>query len=213
MSELVRSVVSKFSRFIVDRRGEPRVSVRLPFSISIQGTNGNGGRERLLEGYTRDVSAGGLGLIVHTVRIDGYCIVVDGRPRKLVLQLPNGPVTMSVLPVRSERLGDSGAGYIIGAQITAIEGEDEPAKCLRHMKVWLRRPRRLPGQIAPAGTRTNTTKQVDAPTLTTLRLVNPMVPGNAHRDSYSIRLDMRRRRHVRMKLPICLVLLRRPMNR
>ncbi len=126
MSELVRSVVSRFSRFIVDRRGEPRVSVRLPFSISIQGTNGNGngGRERLLEGYTRDVSAGGLGLIVNTVRIDGYCIVVDGRPRRLVLQLPNGPVTMLVLPFRSERLGDSGAGYIIGAQITDIGEED-----------------------------------------------------------------------------------------
>ena len=126
MSELVRSVVSKFSRFIVDRRGAPRVSVRLPFSISIQETNGNGngGRERLLEGFTSDISADGLGLIVNTVRIDGYCIVVDGRPRKLVLRLPNGTVTMSVLPTRSERLGDSGAGYIIGAQITALDGED-----------------------------------------------------------------------------------------
>ena len=126
MSELVRSVVSRFSRFIVDRRGEPRVSVRLPFSISIQGTNGNGngGRERLLEGHTRDVSAGGLGLIVNTVRIDGYCIVVDGRPRRLVLQLPDGPVTMLVLPFQSERLGDSGAGYIIGAEITDIGEED-----------------------------------------------------------------------------------------
>lgn len=126
MSELVRSVVSKFSRFIVDRRGAPRVNVRLPFSISVQGTNGNGngGRERLLEGFTRDISASGLGLIVSTMRIDGYCIVVDGRPRKLVLRLPNGSVTMLVLPVRSERLGDSGAGYIIGAQITAIDEED-----------------------------------------------------------------------------------------
>src|SRR5207248_3112908 len=126
MSELVRSVVSRFSRFLIDRRGEPRVNVRLPFSIAIQGTNGNGngGRERLLEGYTRDCSASGLGLIVNTVRIDGYCMVVDGRPRKLVLQLPDGPVTMLVLPFRSERLGDSGAGYIIGAQITAIDEED-----------------------------------------------------------------------------------------
>jgi hypothetical protein len=124
MSELVRSVVSKFSRFIVDRRGEPRVSVRLPFSISIQGTNGNGGRERLLEGYTRDASASGLGLIVHTVRIDSYYIFVDGRPRKLVLQLPKGPVTMLVLPVRSERLGEAGEGHIVGARITAISEED-----------------------------------------------------------------------------------------
>jgi hypothetical protein len=138
MSELVRSVVSKFSRFIVDRRGEPRASVRLPFSISIQGTNGNGngngngGRERLLDGYTRDVSASGLGLIVHTVRIDSYYIFVDGRPRKLVLRLPNGPVTMSVLPVRSERLGDSGAGYIIGAKIAVI-GEEDRQRYLEYL--------------------------------------------------------------------------------
>jgi hypothetical protein len=132
MSELVRSVVSKFSRFIVDRRGAPRVNVRLPFSISIQGTNGNGGRERLLEGYTRDISASGLGLIVHTVRIDSYYIFVDGRPRKLVLRLPHGPVTMLVLPVRSERLGDSGAGYIIGARITAI-GEEDRQRYLEYL--------------------------------------------------------------------------------
>jgi hypothetical protein len=125
MSELVRSVVSKFSRFISDRRGAPRVNVRLPFSISIQGTSGNGGgRERLLEGYTRDASASGLGLIVHTVRIDSYYIFVDGRPRKLVLQLPKGPVTMLVLPVRSERLGEAGEGHIVGARITAISEED-----------------------------------------------------------------------------------------
>ena len=94
MSELVRSVVSRFSRFIVDRRGEPRVSVRLPFSISIQGTNGNGngGRERLLEGHTRDVSAGGLGLIVNTVRIDGRHQAIPAGPfrwnEKPVVEVP-----------------------------------------------------------------------------------------------------------------------------
>ena len=124
MSELVRSVVSKFSRFVADRRGAPRVNVRLPFGISIQGTNGNGSRERLLECYPRDVSASGLGLIVRTVRIDSYYIFVDGRPRKLVLQLPKGPVTMLVLPARSERLGESGDGYIVGVRITAIGEED-----------------------------------------------------------------------------------------
>ena len=121
MSELVRSVVSRFSRFVADRRGAPRVSVRLPFSISVPCT---AGRERLLEGYTRDVSASGLGLIVHTVRIDSYYIFVDGRSRKLVLQLPQGPVTMSVVPIRSERLGENGDGYLVGAQITAISEDD-----------------------------------------------------------------------------------------
>jgi hypothetical protein len=141
MSELVRSVVSKFSRFIVDRRGAPRVNVRLPFSISIHGTNGNGGRERLLDGYTRDVSASGLGLIVHTVRIDSYYIFVDGRPRKLVLRLPNGPVTMSVLPVRSERLGESGEGYIIGARITAI-GEEDRQRYLEYLLSGLKPERK-----------------------------------------------------------------------
>ena len=142
MSELVRSVVSKFSRFIVDSRGEPRASIRLPFTISIQGTNGNGngGRERLLEGYTRDVCASGLGLIVHTVRIDSYYIFVDGRPRKLVLRLPNGLVNMLVLPVRSERLGDTGAGYIIGAKITAI-GEEDRQRYLEYLLSELK-PRR-----------------------------------------------------------------------
>lgn len=132
MSELVRSVVSKFSRFVADRRGAPRVSVRLPFSLSVQATSGNGSRERLLEGYTSDASASGLGLIVHTVRVDSYYIFVDGRPRKLVLRLPKGPVTMSVLPVRSERLGESGDGYVIGARITAI-GEEDRRRYLEYL--------------------------------------------------------------------------------
>lgn len=123
MSDLLRSVVSKFSRFVADRRGAPRVSARLQFGISVQGTSGNS-RERLLEGYTRDLSASGLGLIVHTVRVDSYYIFVDGCPRKLVLRLPKGPVTMLVLPVRSEMLGESGDGYLIGARITAIGDED-----------------------------------------------------------------------------------------
>lgn len=132
MSELVRSVVSKFSRFVADRRGAPRVSVRLPFSISVQGTGANGSPERLLEGYTSDASASGLGLILHTVRVDSYYMFVDGRPRKLVLRLPKGSVTMSVLPVRSERLGESGDGYIIGARITAI-GEEDRRRYLEYL--------------------------------------------------------------------------------
>src|SRR5229473_160685 len=81
------------------------------------------------------------------------------------------------------------------------------------MKAWLRRARRLPGQIATAGIRTNTTKQVDAPTLAALRLVNPMVPGNAHRNYHAIFFNLRGGRHVRMKLPIRLALLGRPVNR
>lgn len=132
MSELVRSVVSKFSRFIGDRRGAPRVSVRLPFSISIHGTSENGRREQLIEGYTGDVSASGLGLIVHTVRIDSYYIFVDGRPRKLVLRLPKGPVTMLVLPARSERLAESGDGHIVGVRITDM-GEDDRRRYLEYL--------------------------------------------------------------------------------
>ena len=132
MSDLVRSVVSRFSRFVADRRGAPRVSARLPFSISVQAASGNGSRERLLEGYTRDVSASGLGLIVRTVRVDSYYIFVDGRPRKLVLRLPKGPVTMLVLPVRSERLGESGDCYLIGARITAI-GEEDRRRYLEYL--------------------------------------------------------------------------------
>jgi len=133
MSEIVRSVVAKLRRHVADRREEPRVSVRLPFSISVnRGGAENGQNKPPLEGYARDISASSLGLIVHSLRIDSYYIFADGRPLKLVLQLPSGPLTMLVAPLRCERQGESGDAYIVGVRITAV-GDDDRRRYLEYL--------------------------------------------------------------------------------
>src|SRR5207244_8830425 len=89
----------------------------------------------------------------------------------------------------------------------------QPAKNLRDVKVSFFSARWLPREITASGIPPDTAKQIDAPSFTTLRLVNPVVPGNAHPNSYSILLDVRGRGHVRLKLPIGFALRGRPMNR
>src|SRR5258708_29647113 len=78
----------------------------------------------------------------------------------------------------------------------------QPAENLRHVKGGFLCACRLPREIAASRIRSHTAKQVSAPALTALRLMNPMVPWNAHPNNYSIPLDMRGCGQVRLKLPI-----------
>src|ERR1700758_1247785 len=60
--------------------------------------------------------------------------------------------------------------------------EYQPSESLRHVKVWLWRASRLPREIAAVRIFADAAKQIQAPTLAFLWRVNPMIPGNAHRD-------------------------------
>ena len=124
MAEVVRSVVSRFRRYLGERRS-PRVCVRLLFALSLQGVTANGGRP-VLEGHTRDLSATGLALIVHVIQIGGHHLVAQKLPLSLVLELPSGPVQISAIPVRYEQLDamDPDTGYLIGARIEEMTDED-----------------------------------------------------------------------------------------
>ena len=135
MSEIVRSVVSRFRGFVIERRYAPRVRVRLQFSISIQGANSQ--RQLQFNGNTLDISANGVGLLLQSIRIDTYYLIKDGRPLSLVLELPSGPVRMVVTPVRYEKLGDSESkgAHLIGATITSMSETDRQ----RYLAFILRR--------------------------------------------------------------------------
>jgi len=144
VSEIIRTVVSKLRRYVGDRRSLPRMSVRLPFSLTIQGEGaGNGRKHESIDGYTMDISATGLGLIVRAVRIDGYYIFADGRPLKIVLNLPEKPMTMLVTPARCERLDDSGDVYVVGVRIVAINDQDRQ-QYLQYLARGLARKLRRP---------------------------------------------------------------------
>ena len=80
--------------------------------------------------------------------------------------------------------------------------EAQPPKHLRHVEVRLRRARRLPGEITAIGIFADAAKQINAPALALLRLVNPMIPGNAHGDRDAIIFHFCGGGHVRVKFPI-----------
>lgn len=127
MSRFVQAVLSRFRGSVGDRRAEPRIKVRLRFTISAQERGASGGPRRMqFSGNTLDISNNSLGLVFHSVQIETYYLIIDGRPLNLVLELPSGSVRMSVAPARSEKLGGANGGcvYLIGARIESMSDDD-----------------------------------------------------------------------------------------
>jgi hypothetical protein len=110
-----------------NRRLVTRRKVRLAASVSfIEGDAPAESLERPLTvlGYTRDISANGLALIVPTIRSDlsesgNYLL-------RIILALPTGDVSMNAIAVRHERLDASSPdiGYLVGASISEMSESD-----------------------------------------------------------------------------------------
>lgn len=88
--------------------------------------------EAEVAGRTRDVSETGLGVVVSDVRIAGRRIDKPGRALRVVVGLPDGPVEMRVVGVRSVQLeeDDPESGHLVGVHI----GEMAPEDRKRYMK-------------------------------------------------------------------------------
>ena len=126
MSELPRRIVSRLRRFVGNRRHSRRVQARLSFTLSLSdprlSTNGHR-RLPTLDGYTLDVSATGLALVVPAIRIGEHYLAGAERKLHIRLELPSGPVEMRVASVRYESLEDE-SGYLIGARILEMSDSD-----------------------------------------------------------------------------------------
>jgi PilZ domain len=127
MPELIRSIASRLREFVGNRRYAPRymthLEVGLALSISLPPakTDKQGAGQQLrLAGYTRDISATGLALIVPTIRVGGQYITGENRTLQITLKLPSGFIEIQATPVRYSPLEEEGTdtGYLIGAQIT-----------------------------------------------------------------------------------------------
>jgi len=127
MSELPRRIVSHLRRFIGNRRRSRRVRARLNFTLSLSDprVSSNGGR-RLpkLDGHTLDVSVTGLALVVPAIRIGEHYLAGADRTLHIKLELPSGPIEMTVATVRYESLEDE-SGYLIGARILEMSDTDK----------------------------------------------------------------------------------------
>lgn len=128
MSEFLRTLVGRLREYAGDRR-DPRRRVRLPFTLSLHepGKKANGGRPLpTLSGFTRDVSATGLALIVPAIRIGGHYLAGGDRTLEVELELPSGPVHIRATSIRYEPMDEdrSEQGYMIGVRIDDMSAAD-----------------------------------------------------------------------------------------
>jgi hypothetical protein len=65
-------------------------------------------------------------MLLPQVHLAGYHLAAEGRELQVVLELPDGPAAMMVLPKRYEMLDDAelGCTYLIGARIIDMADKD-----------------------------------------------------------------------------------------
>src|SRR5215210_2327097 len=133
MPELIRSIASRLREIVGNRRRAPRYQSRLEAElaliISLPHAKPGGektGRPLKLSGYTRDISATGLALVVPTIRIGGQYITGENRTLEIILKLPTGAIQVKAAPVRYSPLEENGkeTGYLIGVQVISMSPED-----------------------------------------------------------------------------------------
>ncbi len=127
MSELLRTIVARVRAYVGNRRA-PRPSLRLPCSVSLYEPmmSGEHARRNLpLAGYTRDLSASGLGLVLPAVRVGERYLTGPGVTLSIQLEHPAGPLALLGTPVRYEQLSKEGAeqGFLIGVRIVEMSAE------------------------------------------------------------------------------------------
>jgi hypothetical protein len=126
MSERLRTLVGRIREFAGDRRRLRRYRARLDLTVSPSTlTKANGRRPASLQGYTRDISVNGLGLIVPAIRIGGRYLAGENCQLEITLELPSGPIQLIANSERYEPLEDQDElGFLIGARITNISDAD-----------------------------------------------------------------------------------------
>ncbi len=134
MPELIRSIASRLREIVGNRRAAPRylthLEAGLALSISLPHSKPGGektGQPLKLAGYTRDISATGLALVVPTIRIGGQYITGENRTLEIILKLPTAVIKVKATPVRYTPLEEedgADTGYLIGVQIIWMSNED-----------------------------------------------------------------------------------------
>lgn len=106
-----------------ERRLKPRFNVSLPCTLALP----EGERDLLfadarLRCRTRDLSETGIGLETPAIYLGYACVVDEGRPLLLELELPAGRVEMLTTAAHYLRLDRAGqeASYLIGLRITEM---------------------------------------------------------------------------------------------
>lgn len=152
MPGLISTLAGRLRRYVGDRRRAPRRGARfvarLPLSVSPLGEGedfgaGRGPARRPLAGSTRDLSGGGLTLLLPAARVGDRYLTDASRYLGVRLELPGGPVYMLAAPTRFEQLDGGGEGYayLLGARVFKM-GESDRADYQAYLDTLAREERR-----------------------------------------------------------------------
>ena len=125
MPELLRTIAIRLREVFGNRRRAPRYKIQLAVAVSLLDSRART-HPASLEGYTRDISATGLALILPAIRIGDRYLTGGSHMLRIMLKLPGGPVQLHGLPVRYEQLeeGETQTGYLIGLEIKEMSEQD-----------------------------------------------------------------------------------------
>lgn len=134
MPEFIRSIANRMREFVGNRRRAPRYQTRLEVEIalSVAQPGMKKGAERAgqtlrLSGYTRDISATGLALVLPTIHIGGNYITAEKRTLQITLKLATGPIEIYGTPVRYSPLDEDATdrGYLVGVAIDRMSADHQ----------------------------------------------------------------------------------------
>lgn len=128
MPELMREIANRLREFVGNRRRATRHTARLDAAVSLLDTKALA-HPSALEGHTRDLSGGGLALVLPAIRIGDRYLTGASHTLRITLKLPSGPVQLYGSPMSYERLesnesATAGAGYLVGIQIKEMSDSD-----------------------------------------------------------------------------------------
>jgi alkanesulfonate monooxygenase SsuD/methylene tetrahydromethanopterin reductase-like flavin-dependent oxidoreductase (luciferase family) len=136
MPEHFRSIVTRLRAYVADRRRSPRVRLRLPCAVSLYESDDEGARRNAqLAGFTRDISASGLALILPAVRVGERYLTGAGVTLRVRLEHSTGALELLATPVHYDQLGgeESDKGFLVGVRIVAMDDADR-ARYEAHLK-------------------------------------------------------------------------------
>lgn len=132
----------------LNRRAAPRFEECLPYAAALNSPaspSGRAGAAPQIVGHTRDMSEGGLALIVPSLTFAYRHLLSPDFKLRLTLELPSGPVEIEGLPTHDRPLGDSDADmhYMLSGELDAVGGArfygygDDPkdSACILGLKI------------------------------------------------------------------------------
>jgi hypothetical protein len=128
MSERVRSFIARLRGVLANRRRSRRYVAHLPVRVGFHGENGKDASR--VEGFTHDVSASGIALILPAIRIRERYLSDSAHKLIIIIETSDKPITLIAAPVRYEPLqmqNETEKGFLLAVKILDTTTEDYAA--------------------------------------------------------------------------------------